>query len=922
MVLRDINGITYRPCEQLSIGVLPTKRNVLECMLYLMRPGAPGPQIKVEEASNILARNLTRHWGFANIYTKDWRYVARDITKLYKTAHNNWRYSAKSMKKSEQWKKNMDKFNTGMEELFNIFCTDDAARKKQEEITGIKMRKEEFDFLEDMKSERKMYCDNFVDRTWKKYHERKLKEEKYLIDQRKKNQLRMAEIKELESSYREEVLTEEASETSYADTDYQPEDEHHASPHAKRKRIQISEAIVQEISDMPNQYCHIRKGGKVRPEFYTTVDCLQSKLHMSERQSTGAVIEVGNGMFDRSWKYHNQEDSVIDIDTAPDSRSVRHACKQITVMAYDLIVKEIMKDSSAVVCYMTDGSKGKGVGSFSVQGFMINKKWRPLPQLKITRETRENQAALQKAILKILSEASGENVAKIHERITFKVTDAVAHNINVDEIVALDIGSDHIPPQLFCHVHPVLMFSRKMMEVIEDIEKAMGPEKIYSALLVNATTHHGSVHEQFIDCTMKFISKDYNHKPWNKSNHFDRHINPKINRAKGFRTERFNRYVYCCLAALHHSEDLEDYLLKYDTVTNTLACIIRAFESCTFFKIFSTAVAIMGVHLIQPFLQITYYNPLNYAELDLVIKELYENLSSTPAEKLTDLSRPALSFVAQDKFEASLFHSDMLESLKECISAHKNDVVSVIQLMLKACAKGLEIQRGNVFGFGNYDPESPHLISKHDMSQLIQAPINTIAAEQTVGSSNYERKLRGPHQLAKASASIVKGKNWDLVQSQPPNEFRKYAEKTEAVNSIIVSFSELQEQEEEKGMNKKECETIAGDKRKHKDLEKLVNSEPPGPFIRPEQVDNFLALGLHEKDLVDRLYTEVRYSRDTCLSLPKSSPLFRLMSKYKKLPSTNYAENLKTYLGRVCSRSDATYEDFQNALQKSLESNI
>ena len=123
-------------------------------------------------------------------------------------------------------------------------------------------------------------------------------------------------------------------------------------------------------------------------------------------------------------------------------------------------------------------------------------------------------------------------------------------------------------------------------------------------------------------------------------------------------------------------------------------------------------------------------------------------------------------------------------------------------------------------------------------------------------------------------------------------------------------------------MNKKECETIAGDKRKHKDLDKLVNSEPPGPFIRPEQVDNFLALGLHEKDLVDRLYTEVRYSRDTCLSLPKSSPLFRLMSKYKKLPSTNYAENLKTYLGRVCSRSDATYEDFQNALQKSLESNI
>ena len=96
-----------------------------------------------------------------------------------------------------------------------------------------------------------------------------------------------------------------------------------------------------------------------------------------------------------------------------------------------------------------------------------------------------------------------------------------------------------------------------------------------------------------------------------------------------------------------------------------------------------------------------------------------------------------------------------------------------------------------------------------------------------------------------------------------------------------MSFAELQDQEEIKGMNKKECETIAGDKRKHKDLEKLLNSSPPGPFTRPEQVDNFLTLGLTEKHLVDRLYTEVRYSRDTCLSLPKSSPIFRLMSKHK-----------------------------------------
>ena len=131
----------------------------------------------------------------------------------------------------------------------------------------------------------------------------------------------------------------------------------------------------------------------------------------------------------------------------------------------------------------------------------------------------------------------------------------------------------------------------------------------------------------------------------------------------------------------------------------TLACIIRAFESCLFFKVFSAAVALMGIHLIQPYLQITYYDALNYAELIPVMRKLYVNLSTTPAEKLTDLSRPALSFVDEVQFKKSLYHADMLVSLTECVTAHKEDVVNVVQLMLTACAKGFEKQRGDYFAF-------------------------------------------------------------------------------------------------------------------------------------------------------------------------------------------------------------------------------
>ena len=66
----------------------------------------------------------------------------------------------------------------------------------------------------------------------------------------------------------------------------------------------------------------------------------------------------------------------------------------------------------------------------------------------------------------------------------------------------------------------------------------------------------------------------------------------------------------------------------------------------------------------------------------------------------------------------------------------------------------------------------------------------------------------------------------------------------------------------------------------------------------------------------DRLYTKVRYARDTTLSLPKVSPIFRLKNKYKKLPIDDYRKNLKVYLSKVSATSATTWEDFDNAMSQ------
>ena len=68
-----------------------------------------------------------------------------------------------------------------------------------------------------------------------------------------------------------------------------------------------------------------------------------------------------------------------------------------------------------------------------------------------------------------------------------------------------------------------------------------------------------------------------------------------------------------------------------------------------------------------------------------------------------------------------------------------------------------------------------------------------------------------------------------------------------------------------------------------------------------------------------QLYMEVRYARDTSLSLPKTSDLFRLKGN-RNPPVTNYAMNLMVYLENICCKISVSNEDLLKA-QKYLQDN-
>jgi len=87
------------------------------------------------------------------------------------------------------------------------------------------------------------------------------------------------------------------------------------------------------------------------------------------------------------------------------------------------------------------------------------------------------------------------------------------------------------------------------------------------------------------------------------------------NWAVALKMERFNCSVYLCAAVgLFIQEDVHAYLQEFYHITNTLVCIARSFASMVFLSIFCGVRAAIDVYLIQPYLNITYFDPMSYSK--------------------------------------------------------------------------------------------------------------------------------------------------------------------------------------------------------------------------------------------------------------------------------------------------------------------
>ena len=139
-----LHNATYTESSGFPPGVLPTNTDVIESMIYLMRPDRAGEkQRNVDDAAKILGYALRQQWEYCTVYTIQIEHIKKKIVKHYEEFRFN--IQTRVQKRNQSWMDRMVIYNAKNTELFDIYCKDEKSRKsREEEIGGVEMGEAEY----------------------------------------------------------------------------------------------------------------------------------------------------------------------------------------------------------------------------------------------------------------------------------------------------------------------------------------------------------------------------------------------------------------------------------------------------------------------------------------------------------------------------------------------------------------------------------------------------------------------------------------------------------------------------------------------------------------------------------------------------------------------------------------------------------
>jgi hypothetical protein len=273
------------------------------------------------------------------------------------------------------------------------------------------------------------------------------------------------------------------------------------------------------------------------------------------------------------------------------------------------------------------------------------------------------------------------------------------------------VGSSHDPHHLKCVQHSVLGFAEAMLKCISAVENNIGPSKLYGA----SNCHDKSnVTKSTIVAILKLISPQYRQKAYSLKETFDALLNeapdlvneietgfefrPRKNYAQAHRSCRFDALPRDACIVNFHWQDLKR-LVDRVVSRNDLIISIRTMLECDFVKIGIILFALIGVHLIEPYLELV--SKASHSELQVIFKDLFSEMQAfaneTSGRSLTQTTEGAFLSLQPyfEKVKANkVYHEEWISVLQGDINSLTEEnfetLNQLLVLQINQCAITLD----------------------------------------------------------------------------------------------------------------------------------------------------------------------------------------------------------------------------------------
>ena len=276
------------------------------------------------------------------------------------------------------------------------------------------------------------------------------------------------------------------------------------------------------------------------------IDAEASGIALEDRDEGNDIEAIQQRVAQRKSQFENW---------LPSMTTVRDARHLIAMEIEKKIEEEMLQKECAVI---PDGTGRKVIGKVGGAMLQVGERTRVLPFQKMGNETRENWAKFIDHVLSRMAVISEKEKKDLWGSVLLFISDQCKTNKGLAKEVAQYMGLEHQPGQVFCNIHPVLMFDEKMKKVWQDLQIKIGAEKIFPSISYsNLDQDTTVVILQCLDALMRLVSPSFSHKTYFQCNKF---LGERKNRAFAVKDRRFGALPASFLVALHHFDDILPFL--------------------------------------------------------------------------------------------------------------------------------------------------------------------------------------------------------------------------------------------------------------------------------------------------------------------------------------------------------------------------